>query len=57
MSVYITENTIKYLKYGSDNKVQNGIIRNLQRYKCKECLCNYAVEKTSHRFSDDYKFF
>lgn len=34
-------------KCGSDNKVKNGIVRNLQRYKCKECSNNYTVVKKS----------
>src|SRR5690554_3180576 len=38
---------MKCPKCGSDNKVKNGIVRNLQRYKCKECSNNYTVEKKS----------
>lgn len=34
-------------KCSSDNNVKNGIVRNLQRYKCKECQYNYTVEKKS----------
>ena len=30
-------------KCQSENRVKNGIVRTLQRYKCKECGCNYTV--------------
>ncbi len=30
-------------KCQSDNKVKNGVVRELQRYKCKDCGCNYTV--------------
>ena len=29
-------------KCGSDNKVKSGKIKEKQRYKCKECGCNYT---------------
>lgn len=29
-------------KCKSENKVKNGIVRGLQRYKCKNCSCNYT---------------
>ena len=38
---------MKCPRCGSDHKVKNGIVRNLQRYKCKECSNNYTVEKKS----------
>jgi transposase-like protein len=31
-------------KCTSDQKVKSGIINERQRYKCKECGCNYTVE-------------
>ena len=31
----------------SNNKVKNGKIRGLQRYKCKDCKYNYSVELKS----------
>lgn len=30
-------------KCKSENKVKNGIVRNEQRYKCKDCGCNYTI--------------
>ncbi len=30
-------------KCQSDRKVKNGVVRALQRYKCKDCGCNYTV--------------
>lgn len=29
-------------KCNSTNSVKNGIVREKQRYKCKECGCNYV---------------
>lgn len=34
-------------KCNSSKKVKNGIVRNLQRFKCKDCLNNYTVLKKS----------
>ena len=33
---------IKCKNCGSEKKVKNGIIRNKQRYLCKECGCQYT---------------
>jgi transposase-like protein len=32
-------------KCGSDKRVKNGVVRGLQRYKCKRCGCNYTFTK------------
>jgi transposase-like protein len=34
-------------KCTSDKKVKSGIIKGIQRYKCKACGCNYTVELKS----------
>lgn len=34
-------------KCSSDKNVKSGIIKERQRYKCKECGCNYTVELKS----------
>ena len=34
---------MKCPKCQSENRVKSGIVRNLQRYKCKDCNCNYTV--------------
>jgi len=38
---------MKCTKCNSENKVKNGIIKGIQRYKCKECGFNYTVELKS----------
>ncbi len=44
-------------KCKSGNKVKNGIVRGLQRYKCKNCGNNFTVEKKSTAVSDSTKRF
>jgi transposase-like protein len=34
-------------KCASEKKVKSGIVKEKQRYKCKECGCNYTVELKS----------
>jgi transposase-like protein len=34
-------------KCSCDKKVKSGFIKGIQRYKCKECGCNYTVELKS----------
>ena len=34
---------MKCPKCQSESRVKNGIVRNLQRYKCKDCRYNYTV--------------
>ena len=34
----------------SVEKTKNGIVRGLQRYKCRECKYNYTVEKRSNEY-------
>jgi len=31
-------------KCASNKKVKSGIVKSRQRFKCKECGCNYTVE-------------
>lgn len=40
---------------GSAKNVKNGIIKGLQRYKCKDCGCNYTVEKRSGEYSKEVR--
>lgn len=35
---------MKCPKCQSENKVKNGIIKQAQRYKCKDCGCNYTID-------------
>ena len=35
---------MKCSKCQSENKVKNGIVRNVQRYKCKECGNNFTID-------------
>jgi len=42
-------------KCNSNNKVKNGIVNGLQRYKCKECGYNYTVKKRSGEYSKETK--
>ena len=30
-------------KCQSRKKIKNGVVREIQRYKCKECSCNYTM--------------
>ena len=30
-------------KMSINKKVKNGVVREVQRYKCKECGCNYTI--------------
>jgi len=48
---------MKCPKCKSDNKVKNGVVKGLQRYKCKECNYNYTVEMKSTAKSIDVKKF
>jgi len=34
----------------SDKKIKNGIIKGVQRYKCKTCGYNYTVERRSYDY-------
>ena len=35
---------MKCSKYQSEQHVKNGIVRSVQRYKCKECGCNFSID-------------
>ena len=35
---------MKCSKCQSENKIRNGIVRNVQRYKCKECGNNFSID-------------
>lgn len=37
-------------KCNSREKVKNGLVRDLQRYKCKDCGFNFTVEKRSNEY-------
>ena len=39
------ENKIKCPKYGQKERAKNGFHREKQRYKCKNCGCNYTGGK------------
>ncbi len=41
----------------NERKVKNGFIKDIQRYKCKECGYNYTVEKRSNEHSLSTKKF
>jgi transposase-like protein len=44
-------------KCSCEKSVKSGIIKGRQRYKCKECACNYTVEIKSTAISGRfYKF-
>ena len=34
-----------YKKCGSDKFIKNGFVRGLQRYRCRECRCNFTYTK------------
>ncbi|WP_449390392.1 transposase-like zinc-binding domain-containing protein, partial [Elizabethkingia argenteiflava] len=38
-------------KWHQSEKVKNGIVRNLQRYKCKNCGFNFTVYKRGGEYS------
>ena len=38
-------------KCKSEKKVKNGFIKEIQRYKCKDCGYNFTVEKKSNEYS------
>ena len=46
---------MKCIKCNSEEKVKNGFIKGVQRYKCKECGYNYTVEKRSGEHSKETK--
>ena len=46
---------MKCLKCGSSKKVKNGVLKGVQRYKCKECGYNYTVEKRSGEYPKETK--
>ena len=35
---------MKCSKCQSENNVKNGTVRNIQRYKCKECGNNFTID-------------
>ena len=39
----------------SNDKVKNGIIKGVQRYRCNECKYNFTVEKRSGEYSNETK--
>ncbi len=39
----------------SNDKVKNGVIKGVQRYRCKECKYNFTVEKRSGEYSNEIK--
>lgn len=41
---------MNYPKYDKSEKVKNIIIRDLQRYKCKNCGSNFTVYKRSNEY-------
>lgn len=48
---------MKCPKCKSENKVKNGVIKGVQRYKCKDCNYNYTVElKSTAKPIDTKKF-
>ena len=44
-------------KCKSENKVKNGFVKEIQRYKCKKCGYNYTVEKRSNEYGMSTKKF
>ena len=42
-------------RYLSSQKVKNGIVKRLQRYRCKKCGYNYIIEKHSGEYSKEIK--
>lgn len=39
----------------SSKKVKNGVLKGVQRYKCKDCGYNYTVEKRAGEYSNETK--
>ena len=39
----------------NERKVKNGFVKDIQRYKCKECGYNFTVEKRSNEYSPSTK--
>ncbi len=39
----------------SERKVKNGVIKEVQRYRCKDCGYNYTVEKRSNEYPKSTK--
>ena len=39
----------------SNDKVKNGVIKGVQRYRCKECKYNFTVERRSGEYSNETK--
>ena len=46
---------MKCPKCKCSKKVKNGYIKDMQRYKCKDCGYNYTVEKRSGEYSKETK--
>lgn len=46
---------MKCSKCDSSKKVKNGVLKGVQRYKCKECGYNYTIEKRSGEYSNETK--
>ena len=46
---------MKCSRCGSSNKVKNGILKDVQRFRCKECGYNYTVEKRSGEYPKETK--
>ncbi len=46
---------MKCAECNSEEKVKNGFVKGIQRYKCKECGYNYTVEKRSGEYSKETK--
>ncbi|VAW16837.1 Transposase and inactivated derivatives [hydrothermal vent metagenome] len=46
---------MKCSKCNSGEKVKNGILKGVQRYRCKKCGYNYTVEKRSGEYSKETK--
>lgn len=42
--VCFSKNTVGYTECNSERNTKNGIIKGVQRYKCKECGFNFIVE-------------
>ena len=46
---------IRCKKYGSSSCVKSGYIRGSQRYKCKECRCNFKIGDNRGKISPQAK--
>jgi len=51
----VKKNDMKCPRCKSNDKVKNGVIKGLQRYRCKECKYNFTVEKRSREYSNEIK--